>query len=65
MHTLTSDGRRYQLRVEMTDDSGRNYYETYDDFYIGAARKFDLHIGAASGTAGAGGFVYVKFSTVI
>ena len=52
MHALTSDGRRYQLRVDMTAANGTNYYEIYDDFYIGPARDFTLHIGSHRGTAG-------------
>ena len=52
MHALTSDGRRYQLRVDMTAANGTNYYEIYDDFHIGPAKDFTLHIGSHRGTAG-------------
>ena len=27
MHSLTSDGRRYQLRVELVDASGKHFYQ--------------------------------------
>jgi len=27
MHSLTSDGRRYQLRVELVDASGTHFYQ--------------------------------------
>ena len=52
MHSLTSDGRRYQLRVEMTRGDGRKYYEVYDDFSIGPRNTFVLHIGQERGNAG-------------
>ena len=52
MHALTSDGRRYQLRVDMIAANGTYYYEVYDDFHVGPARDFPLHIGKFSGTAG-------------
>ena len=38
MHALTSDGRRYQLRVDLQAANGTHYYEIYDDFYIGNHR---------------------------
>ena len=52
MHLLTADGRRHQLRVQMVAANGSNYYEVYDDFWIGPARNFQLHIGNYRGTAG-------------
>ena len=52
MHLLTADGRRHQLLVEMVAANGSHYYEEYDDFSIGPAREFQLHIGNYRGTAG-------------
>ena len=52
IHLLTADGRRHQLRVEMVAANGTHYYEEYDDFWIGSARNFQLHIGNYRGTAG-------------
>ena len=52
MHALTSDGRRYQLRVDLQAANGTHYYEIYDDFYIGPANNFTLHVGSHRGTAG-------------
>ena len=52
MHALTSNGQRYQLRVDLMAANGSNYYEIYDDFYIGPAKNFSLHIGSHRGTAG-------------
>ena len=52
MHDLTLDGRRYQLRVDLVAANGTHYYEVYDDFSVGPAKDFRLHIGAHRGTAG-------------
>ena len=52
VHMLTSDGRRYQLRVDLTAANGTHYYALYDDFRIGPAKDFTLHVGNYSGTAG-------------
>ena len=52
MHNLTSDGRRYQLRIEMAAANGSIYYEVYEDFRIGPASDFTLYIGNFIGTAG-------------
>ena len=52
MHDLTSDGRRYQLRVDLVAANGTHYYEIYDDFRVGPAKDFRLHIGNYRGTAG-------------
>ena len=52
MHSLTSDGRRYQLRVDLRAANGTQYYEIYDDFNIGPSRDFTLHVGNHRGTAG-------------
>ena len=52
IHALTSDGRRYQLRVDVQAANGSLYYEVYDDFSIGPAKNFTLHIGSYRGTAG-------------
>ena len=54
MHALTSDGRPYELRVEISDEYGNTYYESYADFSIGPGKTFVLHIGQATGTAGNG-----------
>ena len=52
IHTLTSDGRRYQLRVDVQAANGSYYYEVYDDFSVGPAKDFTLHVGSYRGTAG-------------
>ncbi|KAL4216365.1 hypothetical protein ACF0H5_024092 [Mactra antiquata] len=52
MHNLTSDGRAYQLRVELTVANGTTYVANYDDFSIGPPSEYVLHIGQYSGTAG-------------
>ncbi|XP_053388006.1 neurogenic locus notch homolog protein 1-like [Mercenaria mercenaria] len=52
MHEITGDGRRYQLRVELTIANGSKYIETYDDFSIGPAKDFVLHVGNYRGNAG-------------
>ena len=52
MHMLTSDGRRYQLKVDLTAANGSHYYALYDDFRIGPARNCTLHVGNYTGTAG-------------
>jgi len=52
MHSLTSDGRRYQLRVDLVNASGHHLYQTYDNFAIGALPQFTLYVGNSSGTAG-------------
>ena len=52
MHKMTSDGRRYQLRVDLTAANGSHYFALYDDFSIGPLKDFTLHVGKYSGTAG-------------
>lgn len=52
MNALTMDGRRYQLRVELTTANGSTYFETYDDFSIGPPTDFVLHVGKHNGNAG-------------
>ena len=63
MHSLTSDGRRYQLRVDLRAANGTQYYEIYDDFSIGPARDFTLHIGNHRGTAG--GCMYIIIEDIM
>ena len=52
MHLLTSDGRQYELRIDLQAANGSHYYEIYDGFFIGPGRNFTLHIGNHLGTAG-------------
>ncbi|XP_052787276.1 microfibril-associated glycoprotein 4-like [Mya arenaria] len=52
MHKLTSDGRHYQLRVELVNATGKMLYQVYDDFAVGAHPYYTLHVGANRGTAG-------------
>lgn len=61
MHDLTSDGRRYQLRVDISDAYGNSYYEIYDDFSIGGPKNFVLYVGQYRGTAGTYKVVEVNF----
>lgn len=52
MHAITSDGGRYQLRIELEVANGTKYYETYDDFSVGPPKDFVLHVGSFNGNAG-------------
>ena len=52
MHSLTSDGRQYKLRIDLRAANGTQYYEIYDNFFVGPARDFTLYIGNHLGTAG-------------
>lgn len=53
VYSMTSDGRNYQLRVDLAHFNGSTRYAKYSGFNIGAsAAKYKLFIGAYSGTAG-------------
>lgn len=52
MYSITADGRRYALRVDITDSGGNSFHETYEDFLIGPRKQFVLHVGRARGNAG-------------
>ena len=52
MHSITSDGRRYQLRMDFIDANDNKYYEIYDDFSVGPHNRFELTVGNSYGTAG-------------
>ena len=63
MHAITSDGRRYQLFVELQAANRSFYYALYDDFSIGPAKNFTLHVGNYRGTAGRCGNVIMLTCT--
>jgi hypothetical protein len=53
IHALTNDGRRYEVRFDMTDFDGSHAYAVYDTFSVDAANtNYTLHVTGYNGTAG-------------
>ena len=45
--------RQYELRVDLTDYLGKQYYAKYDSFVVDNERnKYTLHVGEYEGNAG-------------
>ena len=52
LHMLTGL-RQYELRVDLTDYLGKQYYAKYDSFVVdNEENKYTLHVGEYEGNAG-------------